>query len=51
MMSVSRSAFYAWKKSPTTAKEQEDQSLSNLIKIALMKGVEPMVLEGYSRIY
>jgi len=40
MTGVCRSAFYAWKQSPTSAKEQEDKSLSNIIKISLNEGRE-----------
>jgi len=38
IVGVCRSAFYAWKKSPITAKEQEDQALSDVIKISFNEG-------------
>lgn len=37
-LEVCRSAFYAWKKAPTTAKAKKDKALTNVIKTSFDEG-------------
>jgi hypothetical protein len=38
-LNICRSAFYAWKKAPLSAKAEEDKTLTEVIKTSFNEGV------------